>query len=90
MIETNDEIVAGNFDNVVYRINKLTFSIISSFNAERSTTKLAYSSEYNLLMATGYYAKVFVYNITNDYTLLHTLSYHEQPIFELEISVSSN
>ena len=29
MVETNDEIVAGNFDSVIYRITKLGFSIIS-------------------------------------------------------------
>eukprot|EP00828_Plagiopyla_frontata_P043525 TRINITY_DN6815_c0_g1_i2.p2 TRINITY_DN6815_c0_g1~~TRINITY_DN6815_c0_g1_i2.p2 ORF type:complete len:177 (-),score=22.58 TRINITY_DN6815_c0_g1_i2:140-670(-) len=37
--------------------------------------------------ATGYYAKVFVYNVTNNFSLLHTLKYHEQPVFELQISV---
>ena len=71
------EIAAGNFDSQIYRINKMTFSISASFQAENGTTKLSYSNEKYLLIATGYYAKVFVYNVTNNFSLLHTLKYHE-------------
>ena len=33
MVEIKEEIVVGNFDSVIYRINKNNFAIIDYFNA---------------------------------------------------------
>ena len=78
MVELPSEIVAGSFDNAIYRIDKSTFQIITSFSADfLGTTKIAYSSDYNLLMVTGYYSNIYVYDVADNFNLLRTLSYHE-------------
>lgn len=41
------------------------------------TTKIAYSSDYNLVMTTGYYSTIYVYNVSDNFNLLRVLKYHD-------------